>query len=166
VTDALPGKVLVVTLGNPDRGDDGVGQIVGRKLAAILPVDVTVAQSGNDLTSLIAAWEGFDAVICVDAAAPLTLPGRIHRYDLATTELPQDMVRVSSHGLGLADTIALARVLDAAPRDIIVYAVEGGSFAAGATMTPEVSAAAAEVADRVADEVERLRRRHRSGRHL
>jgi hydrogenase maturation protease len=72
------------------------------------------------------------------------------------------MVHVSSHSLGLADTIALGRVLDAAPRDIIVYAVEGGSFAANATMTPEVSAAAAEVADRVADEVERLRRRHRN----
>ena len=71
------------------------------------------------------------------------------------------MVHVSSHGLDVADTIALGRVLDAAPRDIIVYAVEGGSFAADATMTPEVSAAAAEVADRVADEVERLRRRHR-----
>jgi hydrogenase maturation protease len=71
------------------------------------------------------------------------------------------MVHVSSHDLGFADSIALARVLDAAPRDIIVYAVEGGSFTAGATMTPEVAAAAAEVADRVADEVERLRRRHR-----
>jgi hydrogenase maturation protease len=161
VTDALPGKVIVVGLGNPDRGDDGVGQIVARKLAAILPAGVIVAQFGNDLTNLIAAWEGFDAVICVDAAAPLTASGRIHRYDLATTDLLQDMVQVSSHGLGLTDTIALARVLDAAPQDIIVYAVEGGSFATGATMTPEVSAAVAEIADRVADEVERLCRRHR-----
>jgi hydrogenase maturation protease len=161
VSDAPSSRVLLVGLGNPDRGDDGVGQIVARRLASILPAGVTVAQSGNEMTSLIATWQGFDAVICIDAAAPLTAPGRIHRYDLATTELLQDVVHVSSHGLGLADTIALARVLNAAPRDIIVYAVEGGSFAAGATMTPEVSAAAAEVADRVADEVERLRLRHR-----
>jgi hydrogenase maturation protease len=60
-----------------------------------------------------------------------------------TATISRDTVRVSSHGLGLADTVALARVLNAAPRDIIVYAVEGASFAAGATMTPEVSAAAA-----------------------
>jgi hydrogenase maturation protease len=161
VSDAPLSRVLLVGLGNPDRGDDGVGQIVARKLAANLPAGVAVAESGADMTSLIAAWEGFDAVICIDAAAPLTAPGRIHRYDLATTELLHDVVHVSSHGLGLADTVALARVLNAAPRDIIVYAVEGTSFAIGATMTPEVSMAVAEVVDHIADEVERLRLRHR-----
>ena len=60
--------------------------------------------------------------------------------------------------LGLAEAIGLSRVLRKAPRDIIVFAVEGACFAAGAPMSPEVAAAAAEVAGRVVAEVERLRR--------
>lgn len=157
MNDARPRRVLVVGLGNPDRGDDGVGPLVAKELAGLLPADVAIASPGGDVLSLIAEWDGFDAVICVDAAPPLTVPGSVHRFDLATTELPRDMTSTSSHALGLADAIGLGRVLQQAPRDIIVYAVEAVSFAGGALMTPEVAAAAAEVVSRVVAEVAMLR---------
>ena len=80
-------------------------------------------------------WAGFDAMICIDAAAPLTAPGRIHRVDLAASELPRNLSPRSSHALGLGDAIALARVLQTAPRDITIYAVEGAAFDGGAPMT-------------------------------
>lgn len=154
---ALARRVLVVALGNPDRGDDGVGPLVIEKLAGLLPPDVPTALIGGNTLSLLSEWAGVEAVICVDAAAPLTAPGRIHRFDLAGGELPREVAFASSHALGLADAIGLARVLGLAPRDIIVFAVEGASFAAGAAMAPEVAAAAAEVAGRVVAEVAELR---------
>ncbi len=154
-------KVLVVGLGNPDRGDDGVGPLVAKKLADLLPGDVAITSTSGDVLSLIPTWAGFDAMICIDAAAPLTAPGCIHRLDLATTGLPGDLTstssHASSHALSLAEAIGLARALQQAPRDIIVYAIEGASFATGAPLTPPVAAAAVEVAGRVAAEVERLR---------
>ncbi len=151
-------RVLVVGLGNPDRGDDGVGPFVIEKLAGRLPADVVVASSGIPVLSVMTEWADFDAVICVDAAAPLTAPGHIHRFDLATTELPREIPLASSHVLGLADAIGLSRALDLAPRDIIVFAIEGASFVGGAQMAPEVITAAAEVAARVVAEVATLRR--------
>jgi len=150
-------KVLVVCLGNPDRGDDGVGLLVAKKLAGLLPTDVAIASLSGDILSLMADWAGFDAVICIDAAAPLSAPGRIHRVDLATSELPRNLSPGSSHALGLGDAIALARVLQTAPRDIMIYAVEGAAFDGGAPMTPEVAAAVDEVAACVVADVERLR---------
>lgn len=156
--EACPRRVLVVGLGNPDRGDDGVGPLVVEKLTGLLPADVAVAASGADVLALMAEWMKFDALIFVDAAAALTTPGRIHRFDLATADLPRDATLTSSHALGLAETIGLARVLRQAPRDIIVYAVEGACFAGGGPIAPEVAAAAAEVADHVVAEVMSLRR--------
>jgi hydrogenase maturation protease len=152
-----PRKVLIAGLGNPDRGDDGVGMIVARKLDGRLPDDVAILTRSDDMVSLIEDWAGFDALVCVDAAAPMGAPGRIHRIDLATDELPRDMSFASSHAFGLAVAIGLARMLERAPRDIVVYAIEGCCFDAGAALTPAVAAAAGDAADRIAAEACRLR---------
>jgi hydrogenase maturation protease len=151
--EALPGKVLVLCLGNPDRGDDGVGALVARNLRGRLPADVQVLARSGDMLSLIEDCAGFDALVCVDAAAPVTAPGRIHRFDLARDSLPRDLSFTS----GLAEAIELARALQRAPQTIIVYAVEGGCFDGGTAMTPAVATAAAVVADRVVAEIVRLR---------
>jgi hydrogenase maturation protease len=150
-------KVLVIGLGNADRGDDAVGPSVAQDLRARLPADVPVIARRGDMLSLIEDWAGFDALVCVDAAAPLEGPGRIHRIDLRAGALPKGISLTSSHALGLAQAIELACTLHLAPREIIVYAIEGGSFEPGAAMTPAVAAAARVVAERIVAEVGRLR---------
>jgi hydrogenase maturation protease len=86
------------------------------------------------------------------------VPGRIHRIDLATGALPNNISPTSSHSLGIADAIKLARTLKCAPHDIIVYAIEGCCFSGGASVTPQVATAVGEVADRIVADVIRLRR--------
>jgi hydrogenase maturation protease len=152
-----PRKVLVIGLGNPDRGDDGIGTRVVHDLVGTLPPDVAVLTRRADLLSLIEDWAGFDGVVCIDAAAPRGVPGRMYRIDLNSAELPRDVTLTSSHALGLPDAIELARTLHLAPRQLIVYVVEGGSFEGGTSLTPAVAAAARVVADRVIAEVGRLR---------
>ncbi len=150
-------RVLVLGLGNPDRGDDGVGAAVARQLAGRLPPDVAVRVRSGDLLSLIDDWDGFDAIVCIDAAAPAGDGGRIDRLDLSSSELPSKLGSSSSHAWGLPEAIALGRSLRRAPREIIVYAIEGSSFAGGTALTGAVAAAAAVAADRVVAEVRRLR---------
>ena len=117
-----------------------------KALAGRLPADAALLARSGDMMSLIEDWAGFDALVCVDAAAPMGAPGRIHRIDLAMDELPTDMSFTSSHAFGLAETVRLARTLELAPQDIVVYAVEGCCFDGGAPMTADVAAAAGEVA--------------------
>ena len=154
---AAPCKVLVIGLGNADRGDDGVGVSVAEGLRGRLPADVPVLARGSDMLSLIDDWTGFDAVVCIDAAAPLTGPGRIHRIDLCAATVPRELSLTSSHALGLAEAFELARTLQVAPRQLIVYAIEGASFEHGAALTPAVAVAARAVAHSVVAEVGRLR---------
>lgn len=155
---AAPRKVLVVGIGNADRADDGIGAIVARGLAGRLPADVTVLVRSGDALSLIEDWAGFDALVLVDAASPAIARGRLHRIDLAMDELQRGRASASSHALGVADAIALARTLGLAPRDMVIYAVEGACFERGASMAMEVAAVVEEVIERVLIEVRRLRR--------
>lgn len=149
-------QVLVLCIGNSDRGDDGIGPAVAAKLDGHLPEGVVLSLRSGDMLALIEEWEGFDALVCVDAAAPMEGPGTIHRMDLGEQDLPRDMAFVSSHAFGLPDAVALARTLGLAPPEIVVYAVEGAGFDAGAPMTPQAMQAIGPVSERVAAEAARL----------
>ncbi|MCB2060050.1 MAG: hydrogenase maturation protease [Novosphingobium sp.] len=148
--------VLVLCLGNSDRGDDGIGPAVAAKLDGRLPDGTALSVRSGDMLALIEDWEGFSALVCVDAAAPMERPGTIHRMDLGEQELPRDMAFVSSHAFGLPEAVALARTLGLAPPNIVVYAVEGASFEAGAPMTQAAAQAIAPLAEQVAAEAARL----------
>jgi hydrogenase maturation protease len=149
-------RVLVAAVGNPDRGDDGVGPFVAQKLSDSLPAGAKLVVRSGDIMSLIEDWAGFDATIFVDAAAPKGAPGRVHRIDLAQEKLPPKLSFSSSHVFGVAEAIELARVLNLAPKRIIVYAIEGICFDAGAPFTPAVLRAAEEVANCIAGEVRHI----------
>lgn len=151
-------RVIVTATGNPWRGDDAVGVLVLRALASRLPGDAAVLFDGGcDGPSLVDAWAGFDTAICVDACASAGAPGRIRRIDPATEALPRAGNKGSSHALGLAEAIALAKALSREPERIIVYAVEGACFDHGAPVTAAVAAAAAQVSECIVAEVAALR---------
>jgi len=149
-------NVLVVGIGNPDRGDDGIGPLVAQLLAGRVPPDVAIIKRTGDTLGLIEDWAGHDAVVLVDAAAPGTTPGSVRRIDLLKDELPADLSLSSTHAFGVANTVGLARTLGLLPRSLIVYAVEGGNFGPGVPLSPAVAAAADEVVARIIAELRLL----------
>ncbi|MEF2071818.1 hydrogenase maturation protease [Consotaella aegiceratis] len=154
--------VLVLGIGNPGAGDDGVGPAVAQMLQGRAPSGVVVRARQGDMLALIDDWQGFEAVICIDAASGESGTGHIHRFDLThggRADL-QALAQTSSHGFGLPEAVELARVLGRTPGRLIVYAVEGASFEPGAAMSPEAVSAAKAVAEHVLADVERLLARH------
>ena len=157
------GKVLVVGVGNPDRGDDGVGPMVARQLREWALPEAVIMERSGDALALMEDWAGHEAVVLVDAAAAPggvagrgTVPGRVHRIDLLEDALPPGLSLSSTHALGVAEAVGLARALGRLPGCLIAYAVEGENFAPGAGLSPAVAAAAEGVVARVADEVRQL----------
>ena len=129
---------LVIGVGHPDRGDDGVGPAVAARLQT-LGVDAVVVH--GDCARLIDLWAGRDHVVVVDALRADDPPGTIRRFDARTEPLPAGAFRSSSHLFGLADAIALAQVLDRLPPDLVVYGVAGARFDLGAGLSPPVDMA-------------------------
>ena len=68
--DCAPGmtKGLILGIGNPDRGDDGIGPLVARRLIGRVPAGIAVMERTGDALALIEDWAGRDMVVLVDAA--------------------------------------------------------------------------------------------------
>jgi len=144
---------LVIGLGNPDCGDDAVGRLVARWLRGKVPADVAIKEQNGDAAELVGMLRGADCVFLVDAAVSGAPVGTIRVLDCTAGEVPPPRPGASSHGLGLAEAIALASRLDGLPRVCRVYTVEGVAFAPGAAISPEVAAAAEALAARLMGEL-------------
>ena len=127
-------------LGNDLRGDDGAGIEVARRLrglAAEAGIDVR-AQQGEP-AGLIDAWSGRKAVLVVDTMRSGAELGTICRFDARREQLPAQLRgSPSTHALGLAEAIELARALEQLPRRVVVFAIEGHRFETGAALSDEV----------------------------
>ncbi|MGZ8783730.1 MAG: hydrogenase maturation protease [Gaiellaceae bacterium] len=149
----MSGRRVVVGVGNAYRGDDAVGIAVAERLRGRVPQDVDVVECEQEPSRLLDAWHGADLALVVDACASGEPPGTVHRFDVSGEPLPARVFRSSTHAFGVGDAVELARALERLPPQVVVYGVEGGQFAAGAGLSPEVESAVEQVADEVIREL-------------
>ena len=123
------------------------------RLEGTLPAGVELLEREGEPTSLIDAWDGADAVWLVDAVSSGAAVGTVHRLDASETELPTELFRASTHHVGLAEAVELARALGRLPARTVVYGIEGKSFNVGDELDPAVAAAVDPVAEAVRTEV-------------
>jgi hydrogenase maturation protease len=130
---------LIIGIGNPDRGDDAAGVLVARHVHRGRVIEWA------DCSSLLDLWEDANDVIVIDAMHSGRPAGTIQRFDAWSERLPAGCF-VSTHAMGVAETVEMARALDRLPDRLIVYGIEASDVTPGADPCPEVCAAAVEVA--------------------
>jgi hydrogenase maturation protease len=145
-------KLLIIGLGNAYRSDDGIGISIVHRLRELVPSEIMTLEETGVGTDLMESWKGAAAVIVVDAVQSGAPPGTIYRLDAHAGQIPKHLFHYSTHGFSVAEAIELARALDLLPRHLIVYGIEGKSFAAGVGLSIEVEQAGATVVARVLDE--------------
>ncbi len=138
----------IICCGNPERGDDGAGALVARRLREL---GIEAETHTGEAAELLEAWSGDDHVIVVDAVETGAPVGTVSLWDGGQATFP---VRpsTSTHGFGLAEAIPLARALDRLPQRLQVYGIEGRRFEPGTEASPEVKLAVEEVVRRIAAE--------------
>lgn len=144
-----PHPILILGVGNPLRRDDGAGPAVVRRLAGRLPPGVEARRLSGEALELMAAWQGAGSVLVVDAVSSGAAAGTLHRLDATAGPLPATLTSASSHGLGAAQAVELARALGRLPERLVFYGIEGGDFTPGEGLTPVVEEAVAKVAEEI-----------------
>jgi hydrogenase maturation protease len=119
-----------------------------------VPADVDVVECEQEPSRLLDAWGDAEVALVVEACASGEPAGTVHRFDVSGEPLPTRVFRSSTHAFGVGDAVELARALERLPRHVVIYGVEGGQFAAGATLSPEVESAVELVANRVISELQ------------
>jgi hydrogenase maturation protease len=148
-----PPRRLVIGLGNPLRRDDGCGLEVARRLRERAPVEESVLAWDGEPLALLDRWGDSSDVVLVDATASCGTPGTIRRFDAIRRILPPNLFALSSHAVGLGETIETARALGRLPASLVVYGIEGEDFGYGEGLTPEVARSASQVVDRLTVEI-------------
>ena len=139
---------LIIGIGNAFRGDDAVGL----RVAEALGVSESVRQHDGEPASLIALWEGWDDVVLIDAVTWGRPPGTIVEMDAADSQIPAGVCH-STHALGPAEAIELARALGRLPIRIRLVGIEAADWSFGTPLTAPVQAAAGEVVRRLREVV-------------
>ena len=154
-TDGAP-RILVIGIGNEDRGDDAIGLEIARRVRDLCLDGVTVEELGGDPLSLLEIWDRGDWTILIDAVTSGTEAGTVMRFDALADDLPAIFEpRVSSHGIGVGEVVALARALDRLPARLVVYGIEGEAFDVGSPLSPGLANAIDITVERVAHEASR-----------
>jgi hydrogenase maturation protease len=158
-TDHPAGLPLVVGLGSPDRGDDAVGPVVARRVAALgLPARVV---EHEDPTALIDLWRDVDLAVVVDAVWTGGEPGALLVLESGADSeaLPEDAWartgRGGTHAFGLAAAVELARALKRLPRRVVLVGVTVACVDHGAPLSEAVAAAVGPAVDAVSETLRR-----------
>ncbi len=133
---------LILGVGNPLQGDDGVGVRVAEMLGAReLPPGVKLEDAGTPGLGLAAELEGWSRVIVVDAVRMGQRPGAWRRFGPEEVRLIASGDVLASHEPGIAEGLALAQALDMLPDEIVFYGVEPACCEMGQELSPAVSGA-------------------------
>lgn len=139
--------MLILGYGNDNRSDDAAGLVAARRLRSM---GVDAIEHEGDAMELMDAWSGQSEAIVIDAAVAGAEPGCITVWEAHRTPLPPDRFPCSTHGLGLAEAVELARMLGRLPARLTIYGIEAARFNRGGPLSREVDEAVQRVVKDIA----------------
>ncbi len=152
-------KVAVIGIGQSLRGDDAAGleairQWQKRFQETASRPEVRVEASELPGLALIDMLRDADAAILVDAIQSPAKPGTIHRLN-EDELLSFASDSKSAHGWGIAETLAMARLLDRIEDiPIRVVGIEAEQFALGTAMSAAVQESIPSACKAIQEEIE------------
>jgi len=154
-------KSLILGLGNPFRGDDGVGTSVIAALKGLdQPPYVVVLDGGTPGLETVLIWQGYQRVIIVDAADMGMQPGSWKRFVPGEAVLPmrESAMQGTLHSAGLAEALALAQALEIMPPELVFYGVQPAYTGWSANLTEAVNAVVPALCEAISAEIADLTR--------
>jgi len=119
--------VRIIGIGSP-FGDDQLGWLVVDALQQNCYLDQTLRQpltyikADRPGANLLELMQQAGIVILIDAMQTGAEPGAVKRFE--SHEVENLVMPWSSHGIGIASTLALARALGELPSRLILYGIE------------------------------------------
>lgn len=147
-------SIRIIGLGNEFRGDDAVGLLAARRLQGLVSDRAEVVEAEMAGVDLLELMKGAGAVLLIDAVCSGQAPGTIHRLDASAGPITPGLFPRSTHAVGVAEALELARTLGVLPRQVIVYGIEAGDTEVGRPLSHPVNHALNEVIELVRRETE------------
>jgi hydrogenase maturation protease len=149
--------VLVLGLGNPLRGDDGIGPRVIEALNHRgLPEGVTALDAGSGGLDLLQILEEWEQAVIIDAADIGREPGQFIRFTPNEARFVGSEDTTSLHNAGLAEVLALADAVGQPLPKLVIFGVQPGKIDWGEGLSPAVEATLPILVNAVLDEINKF----------
>jgi hydrogenase maturation protease len=138
MTPPPDGAIVVLGLGNLLRRDEGLGIRALERLrdGYEIPDAVRLVDGGTLGLDLISHVEGAQYLLVLDAMLTDGPPGSLLR--LTGDDVPAFFGLRMSHDVGLADLLAVLKLRDSAPRELVALGMQPGVIELGWELSPEV----------------------------
>lgn len=147
-------RVIVIGLGNPLMGDDGLGLAVLDVLRTgyALPPEVELVDGGTWGINLLPVIEDADELILIDAIDVDQAPGTFVR--LEHDRLPRYLAtKISPHQVDLRDVLGLAELRGTLPADTVALGMQPASVELRNALSDHLRRRVGELADAVVQEL-------------
>jgi hydrogenase maturation protease len=154
VNESADRRLAIIGLGNPLRGDDGIGpRLVEELTRRGLPEGVTALDGGTgglDLLQMLAGWR---RAVIVDAADVGREPGQFVRFTPEQARLVQAADSFSLHHAGLSEALSLANALGQTLPDLVIFGVQPAQIGWGEGLSQAVETALLALTDAILLEI-------------
>ena len=129
---------VVLGLGNPLMGDEGIGGFLIQRLArsAERYPSVEFADAGTGGLSVLHLIDGRRRAVIVDCALMDEAPGTIRRFTPEEVRSTKALTHQSLHETDLLHVIEMARTLGQAPETIVFFGIQPAVVRPGQGLSP------------------------------
>lgn len=137
----MKNSIIVVGIGHPFRGDDGLGPKAIMQLQSQLPPGIETKSILGDLAEILDIFEHYATVFIIDIIVTENAPPGT-RYRLTKPDLKEfaHCCRTSTHAFDLSQALEMAQNLNIMPEKLIIYGIEGYDFSHTDALSLEVTA--------------------------
>lgn len=147
--------LVIITIGNPLRGDDGLSRALCDSLPPALSKAVCRFDLGNYTNFIGDCLHGHSAAIIIDATQTGSAPGTVSLINLKEYADARHTLEVkASHGLSLADELRIAASSQTLPAKILFFGVEIESWGWSQSLSKTMEAMLSEITEKLASEIE------------
>jgi hydrogenase maturation protease len=135
----MPGKVVVIGVGNPLLGDEGLGiASVERLREEHLPKDVELVEAGTGSLDALVDAKDAERVVIVDAIDAGREPGTLYRLDARDLLDSDRSPCLSLHELGLRESLCLAELEGFRRERLVVVGMQPATVRPSMVLSPIV----------------------------
>lgn len=123
--------IIVIGLGNPLMGDEGIGIVLIEKLTELADQSripgaeqIRFHDGGVGGMNLLHTIAGRRKAILIDCALMDTEPGTLRRFTPDQVQTVKKLAHLSLHEVDILKVIELARQLDECPDEVVFFGIE------------------------------------------
>jgi len=151
----LSREIVIIGVGNPLMGDDGIGIHVAEALRLeVLPRNVAVFDAETRAFDVLEYMNGSDKAVIVDAYNKGGKPGNIYRFTFApSSEVLDESINLSMHDINFIDALRAGREVYELPEEIVILGIEPRILECSLDLSPELNNALPKIIEAVKSEL-------------